>query len=96
LTDSEVLLGTSTGKIYSFDGSKLTELAKITEFDEPVLDIAVSGGKAWAVGARGMLAKSDDGKKWDIVTIEEIEQPEMKLPATNASDWYFGVSNLIA
>jgi len=96
LTDSEVLLGTSIGKIYSFDGSKLTELAKITEFDEPVLDIAVSGGKAWAVGARGMLAKSDDGKKWDIVTIEEIEQPEMKLPATNASDWYFGVSNLIA
>ncbi len=96
LSDSEVLLGTSIGKIYSFDGSKLTELAKITEFDEPVLDIAISGGKAWAVGARGMLAKSDDGKKWDIVTIEEIDQPEIKLPATNASDWYFGVSNLIA
>lgn len=96
LTDSEVLLGTSTGHIFLFDGAKLSDLGKITEYEEPVLDIAVSGGQAWAVGARGMIAKSADGKKWEVVTIAEITQPEMKLPATNASEWYFGVSNLLA
>ena len=96
LTDTEVLLGTSNGHIFLFDGAKLSDLGKITEFEEPVLDIAVSGGQAWAVGARGMIAKSADGKKWEVVTIPEITQPEMKLPATNASEWYFGVSNLVA
>lgn len=97
LTDSEVLLGSSTGHIFLFDGkSKPADLGKITEFEEPVLDIAVSNGQAWAVGARGMLAKSADGKKWEVVTIAEITQPEIKLPATNASEWYFGVSNLLA
>ena len=44
LNDSEVLLGTSTGRLYNFDGKTLTDLGKITEFDEPVLDIAISGG----------------------------------------------------
>ncbi|MSQ67046.1 MAG: hypothetical protein EXR83_02455 [Gammaproteobacteria bacterium] len=95
LTNSEVLLGTSTGRLYSFDGKTLTDLGKITEFDEPVLDIAISGGKGWAVGSRGMLAKSADGRKWDPVTITEIQQPEVKLPANTASEWYFGVANII-
>jgi hypothetical protein len=96
LTDSEVLLGTSTGRLYNFDGKTLTDLGKITEFDEPVLDIAISGGKGWAVGSRGMLAKSADGKKWDVVTIDEIRQPEVKLPViTAASEAYFGVANII-
>jgi Photosynthesis system II assembly factor YCF48 len=96
LTDSEVLLGTSTGRIYSFDGKTLTDLGKITEFDEPVLDIAIAGGKGWAVGSRGMLAKSADGKKWDVVTIDEITQPEVILPVnTTGSEAYFGVANII-
>ena len=99
LNDSDVLLGTASGKIYDFDGSKLTELATITKFDdnpEPVLDIAVHDGKAWAAGGRGMLAKSDDGKKWELVEIEQIEQPETTFPGTDAADWYFGASNVVA
>lgn len=95
LNDNAVLLGTSTGKLYRFEGGKLTELAKITEFDEPILDIAVADGKAWAVGSRGMLARSDDGEKWEIVSISEVTQPPITLPANTASEWYFGVSNLI-
>lgn len=105
LNDNEVLLGTSTGLIFSFDGKTLTKLAKISkpdpdggdgaQFDDPVLDIAVSGGKAWAVGARGMLAHSEDGKKWEAVSITEIQQPEIQFPDTKASEWYFGASNII-
>ena len=97
LNDGDVLLGTSSGKIFDFDGEKLTELATITKFDdnpEPVLDIAVHNGAAWAVGGRGMLAKSADGKKWELVEIEEIDQPETEFPGAQAADWYFGVSNL--
>ena len=99
LNDGDVLLGTSSGKIFDFDGEKLTELATITKFDdnpEPVLDIAVHNGTAWAVGGRGMLAKSADGKKWELVEIEEIDQPETVFPGAQAADWYFGVSNLNA
>ena len=32
LNDGEVLLGTSSGKLFNFDGAKLTELATITKF----------------------------------------------------------------
>lgn len=95
LSDKAVLLGTSTGHIMVFEDGKLTDLGKITEYDEPVLDIAVANGKAWAVGARGMIARSDDGRKWETVTISEVTQPEIALPATTASEWYFGVSNLV-
>lgn len=93
--DKTVLLGSSTGHLFSFVDGKLTDLGKITEYDEPVLDIAVSGGKGWAVGARGMLARSDDLQKWETVTISEVTQPPLALPATTASEWYFGVSNLV-
>lgn len=99
LNDGDVLLGTANGKIFDFDGEKLVELATITKFDdnpEPVLDIAVHNGKAWAAGGRGMLAKSEDGKKWELVEIEQIEQPETEFPGAEAADWYFGASNVIA
>lgn len=95
LNDNTVLLGSSTGHIFSFDGAKLTDLGKITEYDEPVLDIAVANGKAWAVGARGMIARTEDGTKWETVQVTEAAQPAIALPAANASEWYFGVSNLI-
>jgi hypothetical protein len=95
LSDTAVLLGSSTGHLYRYEDGKLADLGKITEYDEPVLDIAVANGKAWAVGARGMIARSEDGTKWETVQIAEATQPAIALPANNASEWYFGVSNLI-
>ncbi len=95
LNDKAVLLGSSTGHLYRFEDGKLTDLGKITEYDEPVLDIAVANGKAWAVGSRGMLARSDDGVKWETVQIAEATQPAVTLPANTASEWYFGVSNIV-
>lgn len=94
LSDSEVLLGTSTGKIFLYDGTKLTELASLSEYNEPVLDIVVTNGQAWAVGARGLVARSDDGKKWENVEIKDIEQPVIAFPNASQGEWYFGVSNL--
>lgn len=94
VNDSTVLLGTSTGHIYSFTYDTLSDLGKISEYDEPVLDISVANGKAWAVGARGMIARSDDLKTWEPVTIEQVTQPTIALPSNAAGEWYFGVSNL--
>lgn len=93
-SDTEVLLGTSSGKLYLFDGSKATEVANLSEHNEPVLDIAVAKGKGWAVGGRGMLATSSDGKTWTNVTIAEVTQPQMTFPGAAAGEWYFGASNL--
>ncbi|MSR15433.1 MAG: hypothetical protein EXR86_12910 [Gammaproteobacteria bacterium] len=95
LSDSEVLLGTSVGKVYLFDGTKVTEVGKLSEYDEPVLDIAVSNGAAWAVGGRGMIAKSADGRTWTPVTVTEAMQPQVTIPGTEPGEWYFGVSNLL-
>lgn len=94
-SDSEVLLGSSDGKVYLFDGKTATEVATLSEHHEPVLDIAVANGKAWAVGGRGMLANSSDGKTWNMVEITEVTQPQITLPNGDPGDWYFGVSNLI-
>lgn len=96
ISDTAALLGTSTGRLFRFEDGKLTDLGKITEYDEPVMDIAFANGKAWAVGARGMLARSDDGgAKWEQVQIAEATQPTVALPAANASEWYFGVANVL-
>lgn len=95
LSDSEVLLGSSSGKVFLFDGAKATEVAALSEFHEPVLDIAVANGQAWAVGGRGLLATSNDGKTWTKVTIEKVTQPVVTIPGTAPGEWYFGVSNLM-
>ena len=93
-SDTEVLLGTSDGKVYLFDGKTATEVGKISEFNEPVLDIAAANGTAWAVGGRGMLANTKDGKTWSPIEIPEVTQPQMTFPGTEPGEWYFGVSNL--
>lgn len=93
-SDSEVLLGTSDGKVYFFDGKTATETAALSEHNEPVLDIAAANGTAWAVGGRGMLAKSSDGRTWEAVEITEVTQPQLTFPATDPGEWYFGVANL--
>jgi Photosynthesis system II assembly factor YCF48 len=94
LSDSEVLLGTAAGKLFVFDGTKVTEVAKISEYNEPVLDIAVANGAAWAVGGRGMIASSKDGKTWTNVTITDAVQPQITIPGTDPGEWYFGAGNL--
>ena len=93
-TDGQALVGSSTGKIYMYDGKELTELATLSEYSEPVLSITAVNGKAWAVGARGMIAKSDDGKNWETVEITNVKQPPIEWPDGKIADWYFGVSNL--
>jgi len=93
-SDSEVLLGSSSGNVYRFDGKTLKKLGNLSEHNEPVLDIAAEGGTAWAVGGRGMLAKTTDGESWETVTIDEVTQPQLTIPSGEPGDWYFGVSNL--
>lgn len=95
LSDSEVLLGTAASKVYLFDGTKITEVATLSEYNEPVLDIAVANGTAWAVGGRGMVATSKDGKTWTNVVVAEATQPQVTIPGTDPGEWYFGASNLI-
>lgn len=94
LSDSEALVGSATGRIYRYDGTSMTELAKLSEYDEPVLDIVAVDGKAWAVGARGIVAKSPDGKQWETLEIRDVKQPLITWPAAHDADWYFGVSNV--
>ena len=94
LSDSEVLVGGSTGKLYLYDGDSITEIAKLSEYDEPVLDISCVDGSCWAVGARGMVTKSSDAKEWEEVEILDVVQPQMTFPSGKVADWYFGVSNL--
>lgn len=94
LSDGEALIGSSTGKIYRYDGTSLTELAQLSEYSEPVLDIVSVDGKSWAVGGRGMVAKSPDGKEWETVEISDVQQPLMTWQSGEPADWYFGVSNV--
>jgi len=94
LSDTEALVGSASGRIYLYDGNSMTELAKLSEYSEPVLDIVAVDGRAWAVGGRGMVAKSPDGKTWEVVEIENVTQPKITWTAGHAADWYFGVSNV--
>lgn len=94
-SDNEVLLGTSAGKVYLFDGKTATEVAVLSEYSEPVLDIAAAKGSAWAVGGRGILAKTNDGKTWERVEIPVVTQPQLTFPGTESGEWYFGVSNML-
>jgi len=94
LSESEVLVGGSTGKLYLYDGKSINEITKLSEYDEPVLDIGCVDRKCWAVGARGMVTKSPDGKEWEEVEIRDVTQPKMTFSGAKVADWYFGVSNV--
>lgn len=94
LSDTEILVGGSTGKLYLYNGESITEVAKLSEYDEPVLDISCVGGKCWAVGARGIVTKSNDGKEWEEVEIRDVTQAKMTFSGAKTADWYFGVSNI--
>ena len=96
ISDSMVLIGSATGKVYSYDGTTITELASLSEFNEPVLDISHEGNNIWVVGARGLLARSSDGKNFEAVEVKDIAQPLATFPATEPADYYMGVSNILA
>ncbi|MCC6708954.1 MAG: hypothetical protein IT492_15470 [Gammaproteobacteria bacterium] len=96
ISDSMVLIGSATGKVYSYDGATITELASLSEFNEPVLDIAHDGNNIWVVGARGLIAHSTDGKKFDAVEVKDISQPLATFPDVKPADYYMGVSNISA
>ncbi|MFT4583423.1 MAG: photosystem II stability/assembly factor-like uncharacterized protein [Gammaproteobacteria bacterium] len=93
-SDTEALVGSSTGRLYLYDGKSLTEVAKLSEYSEPILDIEASNGKAWAVGARGIIARSPDGRAWEEVEINNVVQPLITWHAGHTADWYFGATNL--
>lgn len=95
ISDTEVLIGSATGKVYRYDGQKATEVAALSEFQEPVLDIAVDGTTIWVVGARGLVARSTDGTTFEAVEITDVTQPLATFPAGQPADWYLGVSNVL-
>ncbi len=94
VSDSEALIGASTGHLYRFDGTSLTQIAELSEYNEPILDIAADGDTVWVVGARGLLARSTDGETFEAVEISDVVMPQVEFPGTQAADWYFGVSNV--
>ena len=99
VSDNEVMIGSSTGHVYSFDGSKLTEVATLSEHDDPIMDIVAAGGHIWVVGARGIVAHSKDGHTWESIEIRDVIQPPMTIPPFELKpeetlDWYFGASNI--
>jgi hypothetical protein len=94
LSDTVALIGSSIGNIYSYDGTTLTKLVKLTEYLEPVLSITTHKGRAWAVGGRGMVARSPDGKTWEEVKVRDVVQPRITWTAGTATSWYFGMSNI--
>ena len=93
-SDKIALVGGSTGKLYRYDGSSITEVTQLSEYEEPILDINCVDGKCWVVGARGLVATSDDGENWEAVEIADVTQPMMTWPTGRVADWYFGVSNV--
>lgn len=95
ISDTEVLIGSSTGRLYHFDGTTVTQIAELSEYEEPILDIAANDSNGvWVVGARGLVAKSSDGKEFEAVEIADVKLPKTEFPAGQPADWYLGVSNL--
>ncbi|MGR8921627.1 MAG: hypothetical protein ACU85V_18590 [Gammaproteobacteria bacterium] len=94
IADGTALIGSSTGRVYRFDGETITEVAALSEYDEPVLDIAAGPNGIWAVGARGLVARSSDGQEFEEVEIRDVVLERTEFPGAHPADWYFGVSNL--
>ncbi len=96
ISDKEALLGSSTGMLYKFDGEGLTEIAQLSEYAEPILDIASDDKSIWAVGGRGLIYRSTDRVNFEEVVIEEVTLPLTEFPGSFTADWYLGAANLDA
>ncbi|MEY8240996.1 MAG: hypothetical protein RPT25_11670 [Cycloclasticus sp.] len=96
LSDDEALIGTAKGEIYRLRNDQLERVALLSEFNEPILDMAVKGDDVWAVGPRGLVANSKDkGASWNVIEIDKVRK-ELVLGGTEATSWFFGVSNVDA
>ena len=88
-----VFIGANDGKLYTLKGDSLEEVASLSDFAEPVLDISISGSH-WAVGGRGMVASSIDGIHWLDSAPQQVKQPEISLPANVTGELSFGIANI--
>ncbi len=94
ISDQEALLGSSTGMLYKFDGENVSEIAQLSEYNEPILDITSDGKSIWVVGGRGLIYRSTDMANYEEVVIDEVTLPVTEFPGSFPADWYLGVSNL--
>ena len=102
LDDGEALLGTASGSIFRYSRGAVERVDNIHEHDDSVLSLAVQRGEdgaiqtVWAGGARGLLARSDDGgETWRDAAPEIVRQPPLALPDTARRTWYVGVANIV-
>ncbi len=94
ISSREALLGSSTGMLYKFDGENVSEIAQLSEYEEPILDIESDGKSIWVVGGRGLIYRSTDMTNYEEVIIDEVTLPLTEFPGNFPADWYLGVSNL--
>lgn len=96
LGSGQALVGAEDGGLYRFGNGEFEKVAQLSEFEEPVLDIARAEDGFWAVGARGIMARSQDGQTWRDAAPEEVEQPAISLPVGVKGEISFGVANIDA
>ena len=94
--DDEALIGSSTGRLYRFDGETVSEIAELSEYYEPILAIAAGDAGVWVVGGRGLIARSHDGEEFEVLDIRDsiVKQPLAPFPDAYEADWYMGVGNI--
>lgn len=94
LSSGTVLVGSSKGVLYRLSEGELERVALLSDFEEPILDIAVDDSAIWVVGARGLIARSVNGVDWEIVEIEAVTQTAVSSTALTG-ELYFGVANIV-
>ena len=90
IDDSSAFLGSATGNLYRLSNGEVELIGEISEYGEPVLDIAHKNGVTWVVGARGLISKSSDGKTFETIEITDALMPKTTFPGGQAVDWYLG------
>ena len=94
LSTDEAIIGTAKGEIYRFANNELKLIKSLSEFNDPIMDMAVKGDEVWAVGPRGLIAHSlDKGKTWNLLEIEYVKK-QVTLESTEAITWNLGASNI--
>jgi photosystem II stability/assembly factor-like uncharacterized protein len=96
LSANEAIIGTSKGDIYTLTDGKLEHIETLSEYKDPILDMAVKDNEVWVVGPRGLIAKSlDKGKTWQKISVGEVTK-SVTLTSNIPTTWFLGVSNMVA